>query len=56
MERNLSVHHEILLETPIEAGDEVALILMKQDAETTRFLKTVPAEAEAVIVNSWADK
>ena len=57
MGRNLFSHNEIHLETPIGAGDEVPLILNEtmQDAGNN-FLKTVLVEAEAVIVNSWAEK
>ena len=57
MERSLSVHDEILLETPVEAGDEVALILNETMRDAgNHFLKTVLVEAEAVIVNSWPEK
>jgi DNA polymerase I-like protein with 3'-5' exonuclease and polymerase domains len=51
------VHFEILLETPIEATDEVALILKRRMEEAGRnFLKIVPVQAEVVIVDSWAEK
>ena len=51
------IHDEILLEVPIEATDEVALILKETMEETGRsFLKTVPIEAEVVIVGSSAEK
>jgi len=51
------VHDEILLETPIEVTDEVALILKETMEEAgTSFLKVVPIEAEVVIVGSWAEK
>jgi len=56
IERSLCNHDEILLETPIEATDEVALILKEtmQDAETS-FLKTAPVAAEMVVVGTWSE-
>ena len=46
-------HDEILSEARIEATDEVALILKKAMEEAgPSFLKTVPVEAEVVIVGS----
>jgi DNA polymerase I-like protein with 3'-5' exonuclease and polymerase domains len=51
------IHDEILLEAPIEATDEVALILKETMEEAGRFLlKTVPVEAQVVIVDSWAEE
>jgi len=45
------------LEAPIEAEDEVALILKDTMEEAgTALLKTVPVEAEIVVVSSWAEK
>jgi DNA polymerase I-like protein with 3'-5' exonuclease and polymerase domains len=45
------------LEVPIEATDEVALILKETMEKAGRtLLKTVPVEAEVVIASSWADK
>jgi DNA polymerase I-like protein with 3'-5' exonuclease and polymerase domains len=57
MKRSLCVHDEILLEAAIEATDEVALILKQTMEEAGKaLLKTVPVEAEMVIVDSWAEK
>lgn len=57
IEWSLYVHDEILLEVPIEATDEVALILKETMEEAGRsFLKTVPVEADVVVVSSWAEK
>jgi DNA polymerase I-like protein with 3'-5' exonuclease and polymerase domains len=57
MERSLCVHDEILLETPIDTEDEVALILKETMEEAGRsLLKTVPVEAEVVVVGGWAEK
>ena len=57
MKRSLCIHDEILLETHIEATDEVVLILKETMEEAGRtFLKTVPVEADAMVVGSWAEK
>ena len=57
MEGSLCFQDEILLEAPIEATDEVALILKDTMEEAGRtLLKIVPVEAEVVIANSWAEK
>ena len=57
MEMSLCVHDEILLETPIEAEDEVALILKETMEEAGRtLLKIILVEAEVVIVGSSAEK
>jgi DNA polymerase I-like protein with 3'-5' exonuclease and polymerase domains len=57
MVRSLCVHDEILLEAPIEAMDEVALILKDtMEVAGRSLLKIVPVEAEVVIVESWAEK
>jgi DNA polymerase I-like protein with 3'-5' exonuclease and polymerase domains len=57
MERSLCVHDETLLEASIEATDEVALILKETVEEAGRiFPKTVPVEAQVVLVDSWAEK
>lgn len=51
------VHDEILLEAPIEATDEVALIMKDpMDEAGGALLKIVPIEAEVVIADSWAEK
>jgi len=51
------VHDEILLEVPIEATDEVALILKETMEEAGKsVVKTVPVEADVIIVSSWAEK
>ena len=51
------IHDEILLETPIEATDEVALILKETMEEAGRtLLKIVLVEAEVVVVGSWVKK
>jgi len=51
------VHDEILLEVPIEATDEVALILKDTMEEAgSVFPKIIPVEAEVVIGNSWVEK
>lgn len=51
------IHDEILLEAPIEATDEVFLILKRTMEEAGRtMLKAVSIEAEVVIANSWAEK
>jgi DNA polymerase I-like protein with 3'-5' exonuclease and polymerase domains len=53
----LGAHDEILLESPIEATDEVGLILKDTIEEAGRtWLEIVPVEAEVVIVDSWAEK
>jgi DNA polymerase I-like protein with 3'-5' exonuclease and polymerase domains len=54
---DLILHDEILLEVPIEATDEVALILKETMEQAGRAsLKTVPVEAQVVIVDSWTEK
>lgn len=54
MKRSLCVHDEILLETPIEAVDEVALTLKDTMEEAGKgLLKIVPVEAQVFIVGSW---
>jgi len=51
------VHDEVLLEAPIEATDEVVLILKDTMEEAGgALLKIVPVEAEVVIADSWAEK
>jgi DNA polymerase-1 len=51
------VHDEIILETPIEIADEIALILKQIMEEAAGiFLKLVPVEADVMITNSWAEK
>jgi DNA polymerase I len=51
------VHDEILLEAPIEAEDETALILKETMEEAGRaFLKSVPVLADVKIATNWADK
>ena len=56
-EKNHLFHDEILMEAPIEESDEVALIVKETMKEAgLTFLKTVPVEAEVVIVGSWAEK
>lgn len=53
----LGAHDEILLEAPIEATDEVALILKETMEEAGKaLLKIVPVEAEVVVAGSWAEK
>ena len=53
----LGAHDEILLEAPIEAMDEVALILKDTMEEAGRaLLKVVPVKAEVVVADSWAEK
>jgi hypothetical protein len=53
----VGAHDEILLEAPIEATDEVAHILKETMEEAGRtLLKTVPVEAQVVVVGSWAEK
>jgi DNA polymerase I-like protein with 3'-5' exonuclease and polymerase domains len=50
MERSLCVRDEILLKAPIEAVDEVALILKDTMEEAGKvLLKIVPVEAEVVV-------
>ena len=46
-----------VLKSPIEATDEVALIL-KETMEVLGmfFRRIVPVEAEVVVVDSWAEK
>jgi DNA polymerase I-like protein with 3'-5' exonuclease and polymerase domains len=57
MEKSFFVHDEILLETLIEATDEVALILKETMEEAgSAFLKAVPVEVGVVVVGSWAEK
>ena len=57
MERDLCTHDEVLVEAPIEVTDEVALILKETMENAGRaLLKSVPVEAEVVIVDSWAEK
>jgi DNA polymerase I-like protein with 3'-5' exonuclease and polymerase domains len=47
----------ILLEAHVEMANEVALILKETMEEAGRsFLRSVPVEAEVVIVDSWAEK
>jgi DNA polymerase I len=51
------VHDEILLESPIEATDEVALTLKETMEEAGgALLKIAPVEAEVVVADSWAEK
>ena len=51
------VHDEILLEAPVEAADEMILILKEIMEEAgSVFLKVAPVKAEVVIANSWAEK
>jgi DNA polymerase I-like protein with 3'-5' exonuclease and polymerase domains len=57
MKRSPCVHDEILLEAPIEATDEGALIVKETMEEAGwSFLKVVLVEARVVIVDSWAEK
>jgi len=57
MEGSLCVRDEILLEAPIEATNEIALILKETMQEARRTLLTVvPVEAEAVVMGNWAEK
>ena len=57
MERDLCIYDEILLEVPIEATDEVALILKEIMEEAGKnFFKIVPIEADVVIVDTWTGK
>ena len=57
MDRNLFVHDEILLEVPIEATDEAALILRETMEGVGRtLLKTVPVEAQVGVAGSWVEK
>jgi DNA polymerase I-like protein with 3'-5' exonuclease and polymerase domains len=57
MERSLCIHDKILLEAPIEATNEVALILKETMVGTGKtLLKTVPVEAQVVIVDSWSQR
>ncbi|HMK77570.1 MAG TPA: hypothetical protein VK568_15515 [Thermodesulfobacteriota bacterium] len=57
MERSLSIHDETLPEAPIEAADDVALILKETMEDAGRvLLKTVPVEAQMVVGGTWADK
>jgi DNA polymerase I-like protein with 3'-5' exonuclease and polymerase domains len=45
------------METPIEATDEIVLILKETMEEAGRaLLKTVPVQAEVVVVDSWVEK
>jgi DNA polymerase I-like protein with 3'-5' exonuclease and polymerase domains len=51
------VHDEILLEGPVEAAHEVALILQETMEEVGRAaLKVASVEAEVVIADRWAGK
>jgi len=51
------VHDEILIETLIEAEDEVALILRETMEEAGgTLLKIVPVKAQVEVVGSWAEK
>ena len=53
----LGAPDEILLEAPIEAEDEVALILKDTMEEAgMALLKTVPVVTEVVVVSSRAEK
>ena len=53
MERSLSLYNEILLETPVETTGDVALTLKETQEEARRvLLKTIPVEAEVVVVGS----
>jgi len=57
MKRSLCIHDEILVEAPIEATDEVALILKETTEEAEgSFLKIVPVETDVVVVGGWAEK
>jgi DNA polymerase I-like protein with 3'-5' exonuclease and polymerase domains len=57
VEGSLSFHDEILLEVLIEATDEVVPILKERMEQAGRtLLKTIPVEAEVVIVDSRAEK
>ncbi len=50
-------HDQILVKSPIEGTDEMALILKETMEEAGRaLLKIVPVEAKVVIVDSWAEK
>jgi DNA polymerase I-like protein with 3'-5' exonuclease and polymerase domains len=50
------LNDEILLEAPIEATNEVALILKETMEEPGRsFLKIVPVEDEVIVADSWAN-
>lgn len=51
------VHDEIILEAPIEAEDQVALILKEtMELAGREFLKMVPVLAEVIVGGSWAQK
>jgi len=57
MESSLCIHNEILLEAPIKATDEVALVLNDTMEQAGRaLLKTVPVEAQVVVTRSRAEK
>jgi DNA polymerase I-like protein with 3'-5' exonuclease and polymerase domains len=57
MEKSLCIHDEILFEVPIEATDEVALILKEIMEEAGKILlKTVPVEAEVIVAGTWSEK
>ena len=57
MERDICIHDEILLEFPIEATDEVAIILKETMEEVGRtLLKIVPIKADVGVVASWAER
>ncbi len=52
-----TIHDEIILESPRESADKVAVILSDTMVEAGReFLRKVPVIAEASIGDSWADK
>lgn len=52
-----TVHDEILLEVPESTADDAALILKEtMEAAGRLYLKRVPVEAEAGVVNNWSEK
>ncbi len=53
----MTIHDELLLECPPQKSDEVAKLLanvMEQAAK--RFIKVIPVEVEAVVMEDWSGK
>lgn len=52
-----TIHDEILLEVPEANANDAARILKEtMEAAGRKYLKLVPVEADASVVDSWADK
>lgn len=52
-----TVHDEILLEVPeFTAADAARILKETMEAAGSEYLKLVPVEAEASVMNSWAEK